>query len=251
MWSPGAHMVRSRVSSAASPEAKASPRAPPSIAARHSSSAVRVGLAERLYSYPPRSPPTPSCLYVEVWWIGTTTDPVLGSGCCPAWIASVSNPYRSSMAREATPVGGARTPAGSRAEWSVRVQGLDDRGVGGEDAAALEFHRRGELRGVGQPLVRQDRELLDALDLGDPAVDLRHAAFQLGPDLRGGRELGEPGRQALPGGPAGRDLGVQDEQRDQVAPPVADHARLADQRQRLEHRLQVRRGHVLAARRDD
>ncbi len=102
-WSPGRSTVRSSVSSAASPEANASPCAPPSSAARHSSSAVRVGLAERLYSYPPRSPPTPSCLYVEVWWIGTTTDPVLGSGSCPAWIASVSNPYRSPMPREATP----------------------------------------------------------------------------------------------------------------------------------------------------
>src|SRR3954447_2604660 len=92
-WSPGRHSVRKRVSSAASPDANASPRRPPSTAARHSSSAVRVGLADRLYSYPPRSPPTPSCLYVEVWWIGTTTDPVAGSASCPAWIASVSNPY--------------------------------------------------------------------------------------------------------------------------------------------------------------
>ena len=61
-WSPGRRIARSSVSSAASPEANAYPCAPPSTAARASSSAARVGLAEREYSYPPRSPPTPSCL---------------------------------------------------------------------------------------------------------------------------------------------------------------------------------------------
>ncbi|CAM5712132.1 hypothetical protein SALBM135S_04341 [Streptomyces alboniger] len=49
-WSPGASSVRSRQSSAASPDAKASPRRPPSSAARFSSRAVRVGFALRLYS---------------------------------------------------------------------------------------------------------------------------------------------------------------------------------------------------------
>ena len=49
-WSPGTSSVRSRQSSAASPDAKARPRRPPSSAARFSSSAVRVGLALRLYS---------------------------------------------------------------------------------------------------------------------------------------------------------------------------------------------------------
>ena len=49
-WSPGWHTVRSSVSSAASPDANASPTAPASSAARHVSSAVRVGLAEREYS---------------------------------------------------------------------------------------------------------------------------------------------------------------------------------------------------------
>ena len=38
------------VSEPARPEANAKPLAPPSRAAMHSSSAVRVGLAERLYS---------------------------------------------------------------------------------------------------------------------------------------------------------------------------------------------------------
>ncbi len=65
-WLPGDAMVRSSVSSAASPLAKANPCFPPSSAAMHSSSAVRVGFAEREYSYPPRGTPTPSWMKVEV-----------------------------------------------------------------------------------------------------------------------------------------------------------------------------------------
>ena len=49
-WSPGRHTARTRVSSAASPEANAKPRSPSSTAASAPSRAVRVGLAERLYS---------------------------------------------------------------------------------------------------------------------------------------------------------------------------------------------------------
>ena len=49
-WSPGLQTVRSSVSSAARPLAKARPRRPPSSAARHSWSASRVGLAVREYS---------------------------------------------------------------------------------------------------------------------------------------------------------------------------------------------------------
>ena len=49
-WSPGRQTVRSRVSSAASPDAKASAVVPSSSAASASCSAVRVGLPLRLYS---------------------------------------------------------------------------------------------------------------------------------------------------------------------------------------------------------
>jgi hypothetical protein len=49
-WSPGEQAVLIRASSAAIPEAKASAAEPPSSAARHCSSAVLVGLAEREYS---------------------------------------------------------------------------------------------------------------------------------------------------------------------------------------------------------
>ncbi len=48
--SPGEHTVLSRQSSAARPEAKAIAAAPSSSAARHSPSAVLVGLADREYS---------------------------------------------------------------------------------------------------------------------------------------------------------------------------------------------------------
>jgi hypothetical protein len=66
-WSPGWQTARRRVSSAARPLANASARGPPSSAARHSCSASRLGLLDRLYSYPRRGSPTASCAYVEVW----------------------------------------------------------------------------------------------------------------------------------------------------------------------------------------
>ena len=50
MCEPGSQTVRSSVSSAARPEANAIPRVPCSRAASASCSAVRVGLALRLYS---------------------------------------------------------------------------------------------------------------------------------------------------------------------------------------------------------
>ena len=59
---PGAQTVRSTASSAARPDANASPRTPPSTAASASSSAFLVGLAERLYSYAGTQAPHPSCL---------------------------------------------------------------------------------------------------------------------------------------------------------------------------------------------
>ncbi len=94
---PGLAIERISVSSAASPLAKANPRLPPSSAARHSSSAVRVGLAEREYSYPFRSPPTPSWANVDEATMGGMTAPVVGSGSWPAWMARVEKPGRSVM----------------------------------------------------------------------------------------------------------------------------------------------------------
>jgi len=43
----------------------------------------------REYSKPLCSP-GPDCAYVEVRYTGVMTAPVVGSGRCPAWMASVS-----------------------------------------------------------------------------------------------------------------------------------------------------------------
>src|SRR4051812_31736461 len=76
---------------AAIPEAKQMPCAACSSEARQVSSAVREGLTVRAQSWPERIWPTPSCAYVVVWKIGTLTEPVIGSGSCPACSARVSN----------------------------------------------------------------------------------------------------------------------------------------------------------------
>src|SRR5690348_15713903 len=99
MWSPGRSSTRSRTSEAPMPEPNAKPCRPPSSAARHSCRAVRVGFAEREYSYPPRSPPTPSWAKVELAWIGTITAPVVGSGSWPAWMARVEKPRMAARLR--------------------------------------------------------------------------------------------------------------------------------------------------------
>src|ERR1700736_6466636 len=74
------------------PEENARPNAASSTAASDASSAARVGFPVRAYSYPPRSPPTPSCANVELAEIGALTAPVAGSGRNPAWIALVAKP---------------------------------------------------------------------------------------------------------------------------------------------------------------
>ena len=87
------------------------------------SRAARVGLPERPYSKPPRSPPTPSCLKVVLIWMAGTTAPVSGSGSAPACTASVSNrsvmgPRILSVARDGRrPAGG---PAGLLHRSSIR-----------------------------------------------------------------------------------------------------------------------------------
>src|SRR6476659_6147972 len=104
MRSPGASS-RSTLSSAARPEAKARPWAAPSSDATHASSAARVGLPERAYSYPWCSP-TAVWANVVDREIGATTAPVAASGGWPACTARVSNPQPSSTPR--SPMVGAR-----------------------------------------------------------------------------------------------------------------------------------------------
>ena len=58
---------------AAMPEAKAAAW-PPSSSPSARSSAVRVGLAAREYSYFSTKSPTPACAYVDVWWIAGMTE---------------------------------------------------------------------------------------------------------------------------------------------------------------------------------
>src|SRR3954454_5437571 len=97
MRSPGARR-RSTLSSAARPEAKAKPWAPPSSDATHVSSAARVGLPERAYSKPLCSP-TAAWAKVVDREIGATTAPVAASGGCPTCTALVSKPQPASAAR--------------------------------------------------------------------------------------------------------------------------------------------------------
>src|SRR5438552_4061906 len=108
-WSPG---LSSRVSvlSAPIPEEKARQCFAPSRAARHSSSALRVGLPVREYSKP-WCLPTPCCANVVAMWMGWTTAPVTGSGPCPTCNARVENPqFTSPPCGEVGPVCGFTSP---------------------------------------------------------------------------------------------------------------------------------------------
>src|SRR5271157_931879 len=86
-WSPGFRR-RKMASMAAIPEPNAMPCFPFSSAAIFCSSAVRVGLETREYSYPLLLP-RPCWTYVDVRCTGIMIEPVVGSGCWPAWIALV------------------------------------------------------------------------------------------------------------------------------------------------------------------
>src|SRR2546428_11064223 len=89
-WSPGLSSSVS-VLSAPIPEEKARQCFAPSRAARHSSSALRVGLLVREYSKP-WCLPTPCWANVVAMWMGWTTAPVTGSGPCPTCNAFVEKP---------------------------------------------------------------------------------------------------------------------------------------------------------------
>jgi hypothetical protein len=113
------------------------------------------------------------------------------------------------------------------------------RGVLLLDQAALELHRRRQLGGVGQPFVGEDRETLDLLDARQPRV----GAVDAGLHLRPQRGIALVSRS---------NGGVDHDQRDVVGPPVADCARLSDQRAALlEAGLNVGRGHVFPRGVDD
>src|SRR6266852_2554001 len=94
-WSPGLNSSIS-VASAPSPDEKARQCFASSSAARHSSSAFRVGLPVREYSKP-WCLPTPCWAKVVAMWIGCTTAPVAGSGPCPTCNARVEKPHSSRL----------------------------------------------------------------------------------------------------------------------------------------------------------
>ena len=89
MWSPGLS-VNKIAEVAAEADAKAAAASPPSRAARHSSSALRLGLLLREYRNPRGYEPSASRSKVVDGWIAGVTAPVPGSTCAPAWTAIVS-----------------------------------------------------------------------------------------------------------------------------------------------------------------
>src|SRR5262249_34313639 len=109
---------------------------------------------------------------------------------------------------------------------------------------ALDLHRRRELAGVDAERPLEDRELLDLLDAREGLVRLVDRALDLRADRR--RRVEVAGRLDL----ARRRL-VERDERGQVLAPIADHDRFTDERRRLDHRLDVLRRDVLAARGDD
>ena len=88
-WSPGLS-VNKTAEVAAEADAKAAAASPPSRAATHSSSALRLGLLLREYRNPRGYEPSASRSKVVDGWIAGVTAPVPGSTCAPAWTATVS-----------------------------------------------------------------------------------------------------------------------------------------------------------------
>src|SRR5438552_9922274 len=154
-WSPG---LSSNVSvlSAPIPEEKARQCFAPSRAARHSSSALRVGLPVREYSNP-WCLPTPCCANVVAMWMGCTTAPVAGSGPCPTCSARVEKPqFTSPPCGEVGPVCGADPAGWGRSRFTSPpcgevgpVCGADPAGWGRSLGNSAPAAMRDELEQVG------------------------------------------------------------------------------------------------------
>src|SRR5439155_15951160 len=117
------------VVSAPSPDEKARQCLASSSAARHSSSALRVGLPVREYSNP-LCLPTPCWAKVVAMWMGCTTAPVAGSGPCPTCKARVENP-QSSGDDKLLPIYGEELPNSSpfMGRWPEGPEGLGEPGI--------------------------------------------------------------------------------------------------------------------------
>src|SRR5215472_19282466 len=145
------------VVSAPSPEENARQCLAPSSAARFSSSALRVGLPVREYSYP-WCLPTPCCANVVAMWMGCTTAPVSGSGPWPTCRALVENPQLGSattLVRDELEKVGPRDHRDGRIGLDhehrllapeQRLERVVQRGVD-RDLAQRSVHRRRHRRG--------------------------------------------------------------------------------------------------------
>src|SRR3954471_25076316 len=123
------------------------------------------------------------------------------------------------------------------------VHRLDRLGVAREHATPLELHGRRQGVTVGQPLLAEDDDAPDVLDVREAPVCLRHRSGELALHLGVGGDVGE----CAAGEPHGRGIRVDGEYADEVRPRIADRHRLPDQRNRLQRGLDVGRRHVLAA----
>src|ERR1039457_6297432 len=97
----------------------------------------------------------------------------------PRTSSPVSNPRYSRRSRPTKRRPGfplARSCVGPVRSAARGVHRVDLVGVLGVDPATLELHRRGELLGIGEPLVAQHRELLDLLGVRERLVGALHLA---------------------------------------------------------------------------
>src|SRR5215210_379720 len=119
------------------------------------------------------------------------------------------------------------------------------------DHVALHLQRRRQLAALLREVVRQDLELLHLLDARELRVHLIEMLLDDRPHLGVLAQLRRVRRPPLLLAELRALLHVEGDQSDQIGPAVADHDALRDVRALLDLGLEVGRGDVLAARRDD
>src|SRR3954469_12235022 len=122
-------------------------------------------------------------------------------------------------------------------DTATGVHRLDRLGVTGQDATPLEFHGRRQRVAVGQPLLAEDDDAPDVLDVRETPVCLRHRRCELALHLGVGGDVGQ--RTAGESDRSG--VRVDGEYADEVRPRITDRHGLPDQRNRLERCLDVGR----------
>src|SRR5215207_11390155 len=131
----------------------------------------------------------------------------------------------------------------------LRVEPLNHVGVLLVHDVALHLQGRRQLARLLGEVVGQDREALDLLDAAHVRVHVVDGPLDLRPHLLGFMHL--LGIEPVLLGKGGELLLVERYQRDQIRPAIAHHHRLRDPAVLLQPVLEVGRGDVLAARRDD